>query len=189
MSLRSMPSRFALRIGHNSTHDFVWAGIADNLSPGIHVSETLPIAVSRRLLEQATGGRLIVTDVPERGKGFPVVSPDDGVESRIQTLLGRPDRTSLAMIVFDVAPDGWTADLIESCKTVLRLGRPCGVYVVVNGTIPAALSPAVGEANAGPIALHLTHDTEAAYPALIAHHPGAQEEWMGQTLTFGESAE
>lgn len=183
MSLRPTPSPHALHLGTHGNRRFVWDAIAENGSCGISVSDSLPIEVSHFLAAQAdVTNRLVITDSPDRWAGYQPVSPDDigEIEVRIQPILERPDRLSLAMLVFDVTSEKWTAELAHLRDVMRRQGRSYGMYVLVRSPIDATQE----DSHAVPFPMVLAPSTRGPFPELAARYWSLSAEWVDQPLTL-----
>lgn len=180
MSLHPAPTSFALRVGSTGVREFFWDAISDNRSPGIQVSDRLPIDVTRGLASQVDPGlALVVTDSPNLWEGFAQVSPDnvDAIVDRIRPITDRTDSRNLAMLVFDVSVENWSTDLASLCDLRLRQGRSDGVAVVVRG--PVAAAP---EADPRAFGLVLAEAADRPFPTLAARYQCGVQEWAQQDL-------
>jgi hypothetical protein len=183
MSLRPTPSPLALHLGTHGDRRFVWDAIADNGSCGISVSDSLPIEVSHFLAAQAdVTNRLVITDSPDRWAGYQHVSPDDigEITVRIQPILERPDRLSLAMLVFDVTSEKWTAELAHLSDVMRRQGRSYGMYVLVRSPIDATQE----DSHAVPFPMVLAPSTRGTFPELQVRYHSDSRQWEQRPLTI-----
>lgn len=187
MSLRPVPSPLSLRVGHSANRNFIWDAIADNHAPGIRVSESLPIAVSQHLVSQApVEHQVVITTSPDSWPGFPQfgITELDAAHSKVEALQGRADRSSLAVVVFDVPQEKWTVELTEWCRTLLRQCRSYGIYILVRGTTPDALDqPSDHELNVIAFPLILDQAPQRSFPEVVARHWDFGE-WIPQRLVF-----
>lgn len=180
MSIHPAPTSFALRVGSAGVREFFWEAIRENRSPGIQVSDRLPIDVTRGLASHVDPGLvLVITDSPSHWEGFAQVSPGvvDAIFDRIRLITDRTDSRNLAMLVFDVSVENWSTDLVNFCDLRLRQGRSDGVAVVVRG--PVAVAPEVDPRAFG---LALAEAAGRPFPTLVARYQRGVQEWAQQDL-------